>query len=180
MAASSYEAGCRSAIESVASPIAMNDLDLSCGGLLPLITPLEASRAVYDDRNGSWLTRDELRAASLDLAERIASERKRLVFLFCGVNSETLIGLLGAAAAGHATALIDPSVSEGVLTGLIQAYQPELVLGGGGFGEKLGPVADITGTSGSLDCRAGVEWITRDDGRSSVAVDPALQLLLST
>src|SRR6202020_959175 len=165
---------------SVSSAIAMNDLDFSCGGQLPLIAPLEASHTVFDDRNGIWLTREELRAASLDLARKIASERKRLVFLFCGVNSETLIVLLAAAAAGHATALIDPSVSEDVLTGLIQAYQPELVLGACGFGEKLGPVADITGTSGSLDCRAGVEWITRDDGRSSVAVDPALQLLLST
>jgi acyl-CoA synthetase (AMP-forming)/AMP-acid ligase II len=159
----------------------MNDLDLSCGGLLPLITPLEASRAVYDDRNGSWLTRDELRAASLDLAERIASERKRLVFLFCGVNSETLIGLLGAAAAGHATALIDPLVPEDVLTGLIEAYQPELVLGAGGIGEKLAAVANGTETSGSFDCRAGViEWLARDGGPSFPPINPALQLLLST
>jgi acyl-CoA synthetase (AMP-forming)/AMP-acid ligase II len=159
----------------------MNDLDLSCGGLLPLIRPLEASRAVYDDRNGSWLTRDELRAASLDLAERIASERKRLVFLFCGVNSETLIGLLGAAAAGHATALIDPLVPEDVLTGLIEAYQPELVLGAGGIGEKLPAVANDAETSGSFDCRAGViEWLARDGGSSFPPIDPALQLLLST
>ena len=90
----------------------MNDLDLSCGGLLPLIAPLEATPAVYDDRHSGWLTRKELRTASLGLAEKIASERKRLVFLFCGVNSETLIGLLAAAAAGHATALIDPSVPD--------------------------------------------------------------------
>jgi acyl-CoA synthetase (AMP-forming)/AMP-acid ligase II len=159
----------------------MNDLDLSCGGLLPLIRPLEASRAVYDDRNGSWLTRDELRAASLDLAERIASERKRLVFLFCGVNSETLIGLLGAAAAGHATALIDPLVPEDVLTGLIEAYQPELVLGAAGIGEKLPAVANDAETSGSFDCRAGViEWLARDGGSSFPPIDPALQLLLST
>jgi acyl-CoA synthetase (AMP-forming)/AMP-acid ligase II len=159
----------------------MNDLDLSCGGLLPLITPLEASRAVYDDRNGIWLTREELRAASLDLAEKIASERKRLVFLFCGVNSETLIGLLGAAAAGHATALIDPLVPEDVLTGLIEAYQPELVLGAGGIGEKLPAVANSAETSGSFDCRAGViEWLARDGGSSFPPIDPALQLLLST
>ncbi len=58
----------------------------------------------------SWLTREELRTASLDLAKQIASEQKRLVFLLCGVNSETIIGLLAAAAAGHATALIDPAL----------------------------------------------------------------------
>ena len=159
----------------------MNDLDPACGGLLPLIAPLEAARAIHDDRSDIWLTREELRAASLDLAEKIASEQKRLVFLFCGVNSETLIGLLAAAAAGHATALIDPSAPEDVLTGLIEAYQPEVVLGARDIGEKLRAVADVAGASGSLDSRAGViEWITRDDGPSSGAIDPALQLLLST
>ena len=110
----------------------MNDLDLSCGGLLPLIPRLEASPAVYDDRSDSWLTREELRTASLDLAKTIASEQKRLVFLLCGVNSETIIGLLAAAAAGHATALVDPSLPEHLMTGLIESYQPELILGARG------------------------------------------------
>ena len=102
----------------------MNDLDLSCGGLLPLIAPLEASPAVYDDCSNSWLTRKELRTASLDIARSIASEHKRVVFLLCGVNSETIIGLLAAAAAGHATALIDPALPEHLMTGLLESYQP--------------------------------------------------------
>jgi acyl-coenzyme A synthetase/AMP-(fatty) acid ligase len=158
----------------------MNDLDLSCGGLLPLIAPLEATPAVYDDRHSGWLTRKELRTASLGLAEKIASERKRLVFLFCGVNSETLIGLLAAAAAGHATALVDPSVPEDVLTGLIAAYQPELVLGARGVGEKL-RLMGVRGTSDSLDCQDRViEWIASDEGSSFPPIDPSLQLLLST
>jgi acyl-coenzyme A synthetase/AMP-(fatty) acid ligase len=158
----------------------MNDLDLSCGGLLPLIAPLEATPAVYDDRHSGWLTRKELRTASLGLAEKIASERKRLVFLFCGVNSETLIGLLAAAAAGHATALVDPSVPEDVLTGLIAAYQPELVLGARGIGEKLRAMG-VRGTSDSLDRQDRViEWIASDEGSSFPPIDPSLQLLLST
>jgi acyl-CoA synthetase (AMP-forming)/AMP-acid ligase II len=104
-----------------------------------------------------------------------------LVFLLCGVNSETIIGLLAAAAAGHATALIDPSVPEDVLKNLIQAYQPELVLGARGLGEKLGDVGNAKAAVGSVRSRAGVvEWIARD-GRSSFSpIDPALQLLLST
>src|SRR5271154_4988326 len=159
----------------------MNDLDFSCGGQLPLIAPLEASPTVFDDRNGIWLTREELRAASLDLAGKIASERKRLVFLFCGVNSETVIGLLAAAAAGHATALIDPSLPEDVLKGLIEAYQPELVLGARDIGEKLRAVACAPADSRSLETGAGaIEWIARDLGPSSDAIEPALQLLLST
>ena len=172
----------KSADESIASTIAMNDLDLSCGGLLPLIAPLEAAPAIYDDRSDIWLTREELRAASLDLAEKIASERKRLVFLFCGVNSETLIGLLAAAAAGHATALIDPSAPEDVLTGLIEAYQPELVLGRARHWRETARRRRRRGNLGlARQSGAGViEWIARDDGPSSGPIDPALQLLLST
>ena len=117
--------------------IAMPDLDPSCGGLLPLIAPLEAAPAIRDDRGNVWLTREEVRVASLRLAETIASEQKQLVFLFCGANSETVIGLLAAAAAGHATALIDPSLTDDRLKGLVEAYQPKLILGSRAFGEKL-------------------------------------------
>ena len=163
------------------STIQTHDLDLSCGGLLPLIAPLEAVPAICDDRSDIWLTREEVRTASLHLAEKIASERKRLVFLFCGVNSETVIGLLAAAAAGHATALIDPSLPEDVLNGLIEAYQPELVLGARDIGEKLRAVAGAPADSRSLESRAGaIEWIARDLGPSSDTIEPALGLLLST
>ena len=159
----------------------MNDLDLSCGGLLPLISHLEASPAVYDDGNDSWLTREELRTASHDLAKQIASEQKRLVFLLCGVNSETIIGLLGAAAAGHATALVDPALPEHLMTGLIESYQPELILGARGSAEKLPAVTNGKAAVSSGHSRAGVvEWIASDSGTSFPPIDPALQLLLST
>src|ERR1700735_2901050 len=114
----------------------MNDLELSCGGLLPLISHLEALPAGDDEGKDSWRTRDELRTASHDLAKQIASEQKRLVFLLCGVNSETIIGLLAAAAAGHATALIDPALPEHLMTGLLESYHPELLLGAPGSFEK--------------------------------------------
>ena len=157
----------------------MKDEDLSCGGLLPLIPRLEASPAVYDDRSESWLTREELRIASLDLAKAIASEHKRLVFLLCGINSETIVGLLAAAAAGHATALIDPALSEHLMTGLIDSYQPDLILGARGTIEKMPDIGKAA--AGSSQSGAGaVEWIARDAGSSFPSIDPALQLLLST
>jgi len=159
----------------------MKDLDVSCGGLLPLIPRLEASPAVYDDRDNGWLTREELRAASLDLAKAIASDQKRLVFLLCGVNSETIVGLLAGAAAGHATALIDPSVPEQLLKGLIESYQPELILGQRGSREKLTDLSSGKATVGSAQSRAGVvEWIAREGDPSHPPIDPTLQLLLST
>jgi acyl-CoA synthetase (AMP-forming)/AMP-acid ligase II len=159
----------------------MNDSDLSCGGLLPLIPGLEASPTVYDDRSSNWLTREELRTASLDVATAIASEHKRLVFLLCALNSETIIGLLGAAAAGHATALIDPAMPGHLMTGLLESYQPELILGARGSFEKLPDSASSEATVVSMPSRGGdLEWIAREAGSSSPPIDPTLQVLLST
>jgi acyl-CoA synthetase (AMP-forming)/AMP-acid ligase II len=157
----------------------MKDLDFSCDGLLPLIPRLEASPTVYDDRGNSWLTREELRTASLDLAKTIAAEQKRLVFLLCGLNSETIIGLLAAAAAGHATALIDPSLPENLTKSLIEAYQPEIVLGARGSVEKL-PDIGKANVGPSQSRGSAVEWIARESGSSFPPIGPALQILLST
>src|SRR5271155_3548079 len=137
----------------------MRDLDFSCGGLQPLIAPLEREPAARDDRRDVWLTRDEIRTVSLGLAENLASQRKRLVFLFCGNTCETLIGLLAAAAAGHAVALIDPSLAEDKLSALIEAYRPELVLSAPDIGETLRNLAGASGGWGSHKKRAGgVGW----------------------
>jgi acyl-CoA synthetase (AMP-forming)/AMP-acid ligase II len=159
----------------------MKDLDQTCGGLLPLIPGLEASPAVYDDRNSSWMTREELRNASFDLAKIIASDRKRLVFLLCGVNAETIIGLLAAAAAGHATALIDPALPEHLMAGLVESYQPELILGPSGSAETLPYAMNDKATVGSAPFGArAVEWIASESDPSFPPIDPAVQLLLST
>jgi acyl-CoA synthetase (AMP-forming)/AMP-acid ligase II len=159
----------------------MNEWDLSCGGLLPPIPRLEALPAVYDDHSDNWLTREELRNASLDLAKSIASEPKRLAFLLCGVNAETIIALLAAAAAGHATALIDPALPEHLMTGLLESYQPELILGARGSFEKLPDSASSKATVGSMQSRGGdLEWIARETGSSFPPIEPALQVLLST
>jgi acyl-CoA synthetase (AMP-forming)/AMP-acid ligase II len=159
----------------------MGHLDLSCGGLLPLIASLEPAPAARDDRRDAWLTREEVRAASLGLAKVIASERKRLVFLFCGATCETVIGLLAAAAAGHAVALIDPSIAEDKLRALIEGYQPDVVLSTPDIGEKLRDQVGAATGSRSYESRAGVvEWTARNVRAPSADINPTLQLLLST
>ncbi len=159
----------------------MRDLDFSCGGLLPLIASLESAPAARDDRSDVWLTREEIRTASLGLAESLASERKRLVFLLCGATCETVVGLLAATAAGHAVALIDPSLAEDKLSGLIEAYQPELVLSTPEIGGRLRNLANVPADWRSHELRAGVvEWIARDTGSRPIDINPALRLLLST
>src|SRR5271165_3641310 len=159
----------------------MRDLDPSCGGLLPLIAPLEPGPAVRDDRSEIWLTREDVRAGSLRLAEQIVSDRKRLVFLLCGNNSATIVSLLAAAAAGHAIALIDPSLPEDKLKGLVEAYEPELVCGTHDVGELLRDLTDASARWRSFESPAGdIAWMARQGGSPSVDIDPALQLILST
>jgi len=159
----------------------MRDLDPSCGGLLPLIAPSEPGPAVRDDRSETWLTREDVRAGSLRLAEQIAANRKRLVFLLCGNNCETVIALLAAAAAGHAAALIDPSLPADKLKGLVEAYEPELVLGTREVGELLRDLTDASARWRSFESPArDIECMTRHGGSPSVEINPALQLILST
>ncbi len=159
----------------------MRDLDNSCGGLLPLIPSLEAAPAVRDDRREIWLTRGEVRTASLALAENIASDGKQLVFLFCGNTCETVLGLLAAAAAGHAVALIDPSVAEDKFRDLLEAYQPELVLSTQDIAGRLRELASAAADRRSYASPAGtVEWLAGVPASRPVDINPALQLLLST
>ena len=156
-------------------------LDTSCGGLLPLIPALEPAPALRDDRRDAWLTRADLRSASLRVARGIASRQKRLVFLLCASNAATVIGLLGAAAAGHAVALIDPALAEEKMNGLIEAYEPEVVLGSRDDGKVLSAVA-----GGRADWRSGeseddqVQWVIRDPERPPAEIAPEAQLLLAT
>ena len=158
----------------------MSELDNSCGGLLPLIARLEPAPAVRDDRRDVWLTRGELRTASLALAEAIASERKRLVFLFCSNSRETVVGLLAAGAAGHAVALIDPALGEDKLGSLIEGYQPDLILSTPDIGEKLREHPLAWGDWRRHESGAGVvDWAERD-AAAAADIYPALQVLLST
>ena len=159
----------------------MRELDNSCGGLLPLMAPLEPAPAARDDRRDIWLTRGDVRTAALALAETISSERKRLVFLLCGNSCETLIGLLAAAAAGHATALIDPSLAKDKLSALIEAYQPDLFLSTPDIGKNLDREALGCGGWRFHEWGAGVvEWAARDSRTGSIDINPASQVLLST
>ena len=128
-----------------------------------------------------WLTREDVRAGSLRLAEQIVSDRKRLVFLLSGNNSATVISLLAAAAAGHAIALIDPSLPEDKLKGLVEAYEPELVFGTHAVGGLLRDLTDASARWRSFESPAGdIAWMARHGGSPSVEINPALQLILST
>ncbi len=92
-----------------------------------------------------------------------------------------MIGLLAAAAAGHATALIDPSLAEDRLNGLIEAYQPDIVLGSRDIGEKMPRRRRRRGLRlGEVPKRESSNGSRGRPRRRSAPIDPAVALLLST
>lgn len=103
--------------------------DPTCAGLFPEPDGTSDRPLVWDDRSGVWRTADDIRGLSLRLAQRIERPGKQLVFLLATNAPETLVGLLAAAAAGHAVALIDPTLSPDRLDDLVRDYRPELVIG---------------------------------------------------
>jgi acyl-coenzyme A synthetase/AMP-(fatty) acid ligase len=106
----------------------MDRLDVTCGGLLPLLPQRENAKCVYDATSSQWETRAELRSRALILAESLKTEKKALVFLLPANRIPALVALLAAAAAGHAVALIDPDTAPAALAALVAAYEPELVI----------------------------------------------------
>jgi acyl-CoA synthetase (AMP-forming)/AMP-acid ligase II len=66
------------------------------------------------------------------------------------------------------------------MTGLLESYQPELILGPSGSAETLRYAVNDKATVGSAPFGArAVEWIARESDPSFPPIDPAVQMLLS-
>lgn len=150
----------------------------SCGGLLPILPDCEGSPALRSGEDGTWKTRSELREAALRLGTSLASQRKRLVFVFVASGPATIVSTLGAASSGHAIALVDSALAEPKLVALIDEFRPEYVL-----------CADVNnlawllqrgyGAPSALD--EGIFLFERTlPGASEAEIDPTLFLLLAT
>lgn len=155
--------------------------DPSCGGLLPLLPGAETRPALADDRSDRWRTRGEVRAEALAIADALAAPRKRLAFLMADNGTASVLGLLAAAAAGHAVALVDPALADDKLRHLMEAYRPDLLIADAGF-DRWDAVADPrVGTWEPSASRDGaVAWASRASGTEESPIHPDLLLLLST
>jgi long-chain acyl-CoA synthetase len=117
------------------------------------------SVAVVDGETGETWTRARLAEAVAGTAERLRSERKELVFCACDRDVGSVVGYLGAVAAGHAVALCDRNVHEQLAAALLERYQPRWVL-------------DAEG--------AEVRTTERDAPPDAPEIAPELTVLLST
>ena len=149
-----------------------------CGGILPLVPHREQAPAVCDAAEGVWRTRSELRDDALKIGEALGSDRKRVVFILADQSPGAIVSILASASAGHAVALIDPTMTEAKIAGLVDSYRPEFILGA--KAERLGWLADHG--YGGAKALADTIYLTERTAKSgdAPAVDPSLFLLLAT
>jgi acyl-CoA synthetase (AMP-forming)/AMP-acid ligase II len=149
-----------------------------CGGLLPVIPDREQSPALRDASTGVWRTRAELRKAALTVGDALAAERKRVVFVLADQNPGGIVAILASASAGHAVALIDPSMAETKIAALIESYRPELILAA--KAERLAWLSD-RGYGPARPLAENVFLSERTEKPDDApAIDPSLLLLLAT
>jgi acyl-CoA synthetase (AMP-forming)/AMP-acid ligase II len=146
--------------------------DPACAGLLPLLPAREDARALHDAAGGGWLARAALRTRVLDLAAQLRPGRKRLVFLLARNDAASVIALLAAAAAGHAIAVLAPTMADDQRQAMLAAYRPDLLLASvpiGIPGWNEAPIADGSITAASAP-----------DEQPGPPIAPELLILLST
>lgn len=149
-----------------------------CGGLLPYVPGRDDEPALIDGATCLARTRARLRDEASRAGEALASSRKSLVFVVVEPGPGAIVAVLAAASAGHAVALIDGAMSGTKLEALLDAYRPEIVLGGDPA--RLSFLSD-RGYTAARPLADGVVATQRDGGRiSDVDIDPSLFLLLAT
>ncbi len=149
-----------------------------CWGLLPHLPEREGSPALCDGATGAWRTRADLREQALRVGKSLHSPRKRLVFVVVAPGPAAIVSILAAASAGHAVALIDASMAQPKIAGLIESYGPELVLAADAGG--LAWLGD-EGYGAPKDLGEGVLLIERAvEAQPETDIHPELLLLLAT
>jgi acyl-CoA synthetase (AMP-forming)/AMP-acid ligase II len=114
---------------------------------------------LLDDRGGAWIGYGALAALAAERAATLAGP-KALVFLYMGNDVASVAALLGALAAGHAVALLDPNLPAATRAGLHAAYGPDILIeggvirdseprGGGPIHADLGVLLSTSGSTGS-------------------------------
>ena len=151
---------------------------VDCGGFLAYLPQQENQPALIDGRTHSALTREQLRTKALRVAACCGATDRRLAFVIVDKTPGSLVALLAAAAAGHAVALIDQTLSAEKMAALLNSYRPDIVL-------------SPSSLEAILSLSKNASWKTFSDERAAVngaintavkhqLIHPSLSLLLAT
>ena len=84
--------------------------------------------ALYDDLSNEWLSYGKLADDARAWADRLPPARD-LVFIYARNDIESVTAMLGALAAGHAVALLNPELAEKVRLQLESTFSPGWIVG---------------------------------------------------
>lgn len=132
--------------------------------------------ALYEAAGSRHWTYGELRSEVARRAARLTGSRG-LVFLALTNDSQSVVAYLGALAAGHAVAILDPSMPAAAAVPLFERYRPEWCLLPPGEavcaampdGYRMAEISEFPG-----------RWWRRADSSGDPALHPDLRVLLST
>lgn len=103
-------------------------IDLDCGGILPAAVADGDRSAILGASGVLPMSHATLRREVGIWAERLSRGGPLLVFLYCRNEPGDVCALLGAIAAGHSVALLDPGASGEITRRLIETYDPEVLI----------------------------------------------------
>lgn len=135
------------------------------------------SPALVDAASGDTWSYRELEAELRRVAEAFSGERG-MVLVLVRRDVPSLLGYLSALRAGHAVLPIDEGLDSSLLEGLIDRYQPELIVAPAAARE-LGESLDL-GDYDPAGCPLDGLQLYRRAGADGGAIHPDLSLLLST
>ncbi len=93
-------------------------------------------RVLYDAERSSWVTEGELRATVDERLRLLDAAEKKLAFLFCRTDLNTVAWYLACLESQHAVALLDNALSAEFRENLIDLYQPEFVISAEGVSKR--------------------------------------------
>ncbi len=127
--------------------------------------------------DGEQLSYSNLREQVLARAALLQADRTSLTFHFIRNSIDDVISLFAALAAGHAVALLNPTLDSEVARDLVKRYEPDFVIGLTSTLKAMGKSLFAASDIGELSLASRV-W--RNPNPSLLPVDPSNAVLLST
>jgi acyl-CoA synthetase (AMP-forming)/AMP-acid ligase II len=132
--------------------------------------------ALFDAEREDWLDYGTLRRLVAERTAEFRGDKKKLAFCLLPNSTPAIIDMLSLLQAGHAVALIDPSLPASLFASLLTSYTPDFVVGTG-----CPAIETVMGRPNAVKSTApGGLHVIHLQQPESASLHPELSLILST